>query len=725
MTRKGDTVLVAALKRYGKKMKKYIQDCLHKDMKVKLLIEDARDSQGKASGAAYLEIEIEKKGGWGGENQIEIHGTVGFDKSGKRGKKEDEAYLDGVTVGDWDEGSKAIGLTGCSIGEFLVHIFTLFAIKAGNESVLLDNAAGPRGEHIYRQVGFIKSKGDRSQYGDDNGMIFPLTGKKKNKDAGQLWRERYNKFRKKLKTKIKSKGNCKSFWKCIPPALEAPGPVHMLARGSKRRTRKKRGGDAERPPITLNKQQFINMVENNPDKVYKIIRNLRTEGMDDPDDPDYGFNVWYNGKIEYEGFDEDWGGDVFGFTMYDEDGDEIRWSDIYPALKTGPDTDALDYEWINIKDAGQPIKFVGGKRRKKKTRKKRGGEKNGEEFPPPTLPHSFKKAHENKIIQGVKGLLAHTGLRQKSVDDFYGRRQPGSARWFWDKRPQPYIPRLEEEYGDEEEKEIKKKIIQLANEADAKRLEIRSPSTGSETVHNWKKAEEREKNLKARKTRRKRGGNGKNNKTKKKKETKCAGIKNAFGVCMTAANKTAAFNQRVIRAQDTSLGQLKTQYPSMLMGYPSDRGGGRKRKGGLLGPRELEAGRQYLYTGPEPHMMPQAEWQTPVRITVTYRGRNVPGLTPNQHYFDGEREIARDGHSLDIFSLDNDEIEQHIQPWVQNPGPSRVTNPSGVYAPRPRESTCENCTIMGGRKKRGGYGPGVTEEQARREREKNEKRKKE
>ena len=61
--------------------------------------------------------------------------------------------------------------------------------------------------------------------------------------------------------------------------------------------------------------------------------------------------------------------------MYDEDGDEIRWSDIYPALKTGPDTDALDYEWINIKDAGQPIKFVGGKRRKKKTRKKRRGRK--------------------------------------------------------------------------------------------------------------------------------------------------------------------------------------------------------------------------------------------------------------------------------------------------------------------------------------------------------------
>jgi len=240
MTRKGDTVLVAALKRYGKKIEKYIQNSLDKTMKVKVLVEDARDSQGKASGAAYLEIEVDKKDGWGGENQVEIHGTIGFDKAGKKGKKEDEAYLDGVTVGDWDDGSKAIGLSGCSIGEFLVHMFTLFAIKAGNESVLLDNAAGPRGEHIYRQVGFIKSKGDRAQYGDDNEMVFPLTGKKKNKDAGQLWRERYNKFRKKLKTKIKSKENCKSFWKSVPTALEAPGPVHRLARGSKSRTRKKK-----------------------------------------------------------------------------------------------------------------------------------------------------------------------------------------------------------------------------------------------------------------------------------------------------------------------------------------------------------------------------------------------------------------------------------------------------------------------------------------------------
>jgi len=180
-------------------------------------------------------------------------------------------------------------------------------------------------------------------------------------------------------------------------------------------------------------------------------------------------------------------------------------------------------------------------------------------------------------------------------------------------------------------------------------------------------------------TRRKKGGNGKDNKTKEKKATKCDGIRNIFGVCIKAANKTSVFNKGVIDAQDTSLGQFKTDNATTLMGFPSGKGGGRTKKGGLLGPRELEEGRQYLYNGPEPHFMPQAEWPDHnIRITVTYRGRNVQGLTPNQNYFDGEREIARDGHSLDIFSLDAEEIRQRIQPWFQNPGPSRVTNPSGV-----------------------------------------------
>jgi len=235
-----NTVLAASLIKFGKKIEKYIQGCLASDLVVKILVEDARDSAGRASGAVALEIEIAPKTGWRDDNLIEIHGTIGVEKSGKRGKKEDEAYLDGVTVGDWEEGSKAIGLNGCSIGEFLVHIFTLFAIKAGNRSVLLDNAAGPRGAHIYKNVGFIKSKGDRAAYGDDNEMIFSLTGKSKNKDSGQLWRDRYNKFRKKIGTKIKSKASCKKFWKKTPSILEAHS--HTVARGTR-----KRGGNRFKP----------------------------------------------------------------------------------------------------------------------------------------------------------------------------------------------------------------------------------------------------------------------------------------------------------------------------------------------------------------------------------------------------------------------------------------------------------------------------------------------
>jgi hypothetical protein len=409
--------------------------------------------------------------------------------------------------------------------------------------------------------------------------------------------------------------------------------------------------------------------------------------MDDPDDPDYGFNVWYNGKIEYEGFDEDWG-HVFGFTMYDEDGDEIRWSDIYKSLKTGPDTDALDYEWINIKDAGQLIKFVGGKRRKKRTRKKRGGRNETNQ----NIYYIIQNNAEN--IRRFQEQVFSPDANAEDAEGFNNlifmleNMQRLDAGGFWiveysltrdlDDNYHHYHLAWENNIPDINDNPDLENAIRFINDE----------QNGGGKRHK-------------KKTRRKKGGNGKDNKTKKKKETKCAGIRNAFGQCMTAAKKTTTFNKSVIDAQDTSLGQFKTDNPSILMGFPSGKGGGRKKKGGLLGPRELEEGRQYLYTGPEPHFMPQAEWQTPVRITVTYRGRNVPGLTPNRHYFDGEREIARDGHSLDIFSLDNANIEQHIQPWVQNSGPSRVTNPSGVYAPRPRrESTCENCTIMGGGKQR-------------------------
>jgi hypothetical protein len=432
MARKGNTVLAAALKRYGGKIKKYIQDCIAKPLTVKVLIEDARDSAQKTSGAISIEIEIEKPGGWGDYNIIEIHGTVGLEKAGKPGKKEDEAYLDGVTVGDWDEGSKAIGLNGCSIGEFLVHMFTLFAIKAGNESVLLDNAAGPRGEHIYKQVGFIKSKGDRAQYGEDNEMIFSLTGKKKNKDAGQLWRERYNKFRKKLKTKIKNSAKCKTFWKCVPPALEAPGPVHAIARGSKRKTRKKRGG-----AFTVNNR-------------VKLTRDVMHRG--------YLFRENMVGTIiEVNAEDNTY------LVEFDEPRDWDR--------KLGRRYRILSLNNNDIELAPDDVDVWSDSDEE--------SDNDSDDEPPP--PH-------HNIAAAAAG-----GKRKK-------------------------------------------------------------------------------------KTRRKKGGNGKFNKTKKKKETRCAGIKNAFGQCMTAANKTITFNKSVVDAQDTSLGQFKTDNPSILMGFPSGKGGGRRKK---------------------------------------------------------------------------------------------------------------------------------------------------
>lgn len=149
----------------------------------------------------------------GDDNIIEIHGTVGIEKHGKRGKKEDEAYLDGVTVGDWVEGSKSIDLNGCSIGEFLVHIFILYAIKAGNLSLLLDNAAGERGAYIYKKAGFIKSKGDRIIYDEDNEMIISLTGKKKIKMPDNFGEKDIINFVKKLLPKLKRVLNAKDFGK--------------------------------------------------------------------------------------------------------------------------------------------------------------------------------------------------------------------------------------------------------------------------------------------------------------------------------------------------------------------------------------------------------------------------------------------------------------------------------------------------------------------------------
>ena len=143
--------------------------------------------------------------------------------------------------------------------------------------------------------------------------------------------------------------------------------------------RNRQGGYRPLPPIHLNKREFIDLIKYNPGKSYKIMRNVRFDGMDDIDDPEYGYNKWYTGKIEYKGFNEDWDEDTFVFDIYDEDGDYITgWEDSYVALTDGPDTGALDYEWTSIRDSdgARDIIFRGGRKKrknKKKTRKKRGG----------------------------------------------------------------------------------------------------------------------------------------------------------------------------------------------------------------------------------------------------------------------------------------------------------------------------------------------------------------
>jgi len=89
--------------------------------------------------------------------------------------------------------------------------------------------------------------------------------------------------------------------------------------------------------------------------------------------------------------------------------------------------------------------------------------------------------------------------------------------------------------------------------------------------HKKRRRHTKHKRKKYRRSRKKRGGNGEDD--GKKKKTSCAGIRNAFGVCMDAAT----FNQGVRDAQDTSLGQFKNDDASQLMGYPSGRGGNRRK----------------------------------------------------------------------------------------------------------------------------------------------------
>ncbi len=90
--------------------------------------------------------------------------------------------------------------------------------------------------------------------------------------------------------------------------------------------------------------------------------------------------------------------------------------------------------------------------------------------------------------------------------------------------------------------------------------------------HKKRRRRTKHKRKKYRRSRKKRGGNGEDD--GKKKKTSCAGIRNAFGVCMKAVPGLHA----ILDAQDTSLGQFKNKYdPSQLMGYPSGRGGSRRK----------------------------------------------------------------------------------------------------------------------------------------------------
>lgn len=277
-TRIRSTRMTAALLRFSKKLHKKLEKSLASDLKVTFEVEDAEDTDGNPSGSTALMIDIEKEGGWGGSNNVFVNGYIGV--SGKQGSKMDEAYLDGVQVGDWDKGSSTIGLSGCGIGEFLVLLFTLFAIKANNTRVLLNNAGGDRAQNVYEKVGFYLTK---SKEADDE-MLVDLAGKKKGQTAGAEWKKRYDAFRKKVGTRLKK---CKGFWRDLPPVVAEPAPISMSgARGthkrkmykSKRRKRK-RGGNATRRTMRAGGRSRHGAVGDMPASVYPAGRTAVREHL--------------------------------------------------------------------------------------------------------------------------------------------------------------------------------------------------------------------------------------------------------------------------------------------------------------------------------------------------------------------------------------------------------------------------------------------------------------
>ena len=167
----------------------------------------------------------------------------------------------------------------------------------------------------------------------------------------------------------------------------------------------------------------------------------------------------------------------------------------------------------------------------------------------------------------------------------------------------------------------------------------------------------------------------------------------------------------VIRGSDDNFRELRDT--SYQMGGKR-RKKTRKKRGGTISPEHLIKDKYYVYVGEDPLTSGEI-----VTLQVKYLGRKVLGYTDSDilqgdYYFDAERDIQEGtGRSWDIFSLYPEEIEERIirRSEEYHTTPSEIVPGSPNYELReqPRQSMCENCTIMGGkrrkktRKKRGGF----------------------
>ena len=231
--RKRVSPLAVNIKNYCRTIQIAINNTLNNGIQLSIAVEDAADTKGNPTGLVSIAMDVTNDKGWGRGNEVMLNGFVGT--QGSQGNPEKEAEVNGVQVGSWEGGANAIRLGGCGIGEFLVHIFSLLAIKANNTSIVLDNAGGPRAERVYRKIGFRPFKNDMYN------MVLYLTGKTRNISAAQIWKTRYNKYRKKLIGNLANK-KCSPFWRTIPPAFGIPGAATAkgIIKPRTRRTRKKK-----------------------------------------------------------------------------------------------------------------------------------------------------------------------------------------------------------------------------------------------------------------------------------------------------------------------------------------------------------------------------------------------------------------------------------------------------------------------------------------------------